>query len=103
MSFQVGAFQIDAYQQVSVSPPAALQEIVPYLIGQTEDSARFMLTQVYLVPAVVGSGGTVTAQDVVAFTLVDRGTTVTITMGGPIHSPRGGRGTGQVPYNSGIH
>lgn len=95
---------VDIYPnlQTTLQYVAPIYEIVPYLIGQTETSARFMLTQVYLVPNVVGSGGTVQAQSLDLGTLVTRGTIVTITMGGPENNGRRRRSRGQPPYNSGI-
>lgn len=81
------------------TPPApSIYETIPYLIGSTEAQARQMLSSIYMVVSVVGSGGTVTAQSVDAFTLATRGTTVEITMGGAIYIPP--KGGGNLPYNT---
>lgn len=67
--------------------------IVPYLIGSTAAHATQQLASVHLLVSTIGITGTVTAQDVAAFSLVARGTTVTITLGGSSNNPpRGGRG-----------
>ena len=81
-------------------PPPAIQEIVPYLIGQTEDSARVMISQIYCIADVTGTTGTVTAQSPDAFTLTDRASTISITLGGTVNSSsrRKGRSRGQPPY-----
>jgi hypothetical protein len=81
-------------------PPPALQEIVPYLIGMTQAPAEWIIRSIYCVPSVAGSTGTVTAQDPAAFTFVDRGSTITVTLGGPVYNAPGRRRRGQVPYNS---
>lgn len=80
--------------------PAAVQEIVPYLIGDTQEAAEMRIESICCVASVIGTTGTVTAQDPAAFTYVDRGTTITITLGGAVNSSRGRRRRGQVPYNS---
>lgn len=78
-------------------PPASpLSEVIPYLIGSVESQARQMLGSIYMNVTVSGSGGTVTAQDVEAFTTQPRGTTVTITMGGATYNPKGSAGS--PPY-----
>lgn len=81
----------------SGSPGPGILETIPYLIGAEEYSARIMLGSIYMLVSVVGSGGTVIAQSIDPFTQVARGTTVTITMGGPTYVPT--RGRGQLPYN----
>lgn len=82
------------------APPPAIQEIVPYLIGDTQVAALMRIASIYCVPSVIGSSGTVTAQDPAAFTYVDRGSTITVTLGGAVNNSRGRRRRGQVPYNS---
>ena len=82
------------------APPTAIQEIVPWLIGDTQDAAEMRIASIHCVANVIGTTGTVTAQDPEAFTLIERGSTITITLGGPINSSRGRRRRGQVPYNS---
>jgi hypothetical protein len=100
-AFDVAAFSDSAFD-FGLALPDALYETIPYLIGAEEYSARQMLSSIYMVVSVVGSGGTVTAQSVAAFTQALRGTTVEITMGGAIHvPPRAGRG-GQQPYGASI-
>lgn len=84
-----------------VAPPPVIQELVPYLIGYTQAPAEAVIRSIYCTPSVVGSTGTVTAQDPAAFTYVDRGSTITITLGGAINSVSSSRRRrGQVPYNS---
>lgn len=80
-------------------PLAAIQELVPYLIGDTQAAAEMRIASIYCVASVIGTTGTVTAQDPVAFTYVDRGSTITITLGGAANNPRRRRRGGQVPYN----
>jgi hypothetical protein len=63
-----------------------ITETIPYVIGMTEGPATIALLSVHMVVVVVGTGGTVVSQSPDAFTTQDRGTTVTITMGGPIYS-----------------
>lgn len=82
---------------IPAAPGTILLETIPYLIGAEEYSARIMLGSIYMVVVVIGTGGTVTAQSVAPFTQVVRGTTVTITMGGPVYTPS--RGGGNIPYN----
>ncbi len=88
--------------QVTVTVVVPIQEVIPYLIGEEEYSARQMLASIYMNVSVIGSGGTVTAQSVTAFTLADRGTTVQITMGGAINVPPRTRWRGNPPYGSSI-
>jgi hypothetical protein len=90
----------DTFTSTTVAAPAALQEIVPYLIGDTQAAAEMRIASIYCVPSVIGTTGTVTAQDPAAFTLIDRGSTITITLGGAVNNARGRRRRGQVPYNS---
>lgn len=78
----------------------AIQEIVPYLIGDTEDAVRVRIEALYLVLQVNGTDGTVVSQFPPFLTLVDRGTTVIVTMGGPINSVSGRRRGGQQPYRA---
>jgi hypothetical protein len=80
------------------APPApAITEVIPYVIGATEGPATAALNSIHMSVTVIGSGGTVTAQSVEAFTLADRGTTVTITMGGPINTAPSRR---RAPYGN---
>jgi hypothetical protein len=90
-SFYVGLSAIYA----PVIPPYVedTRVVVPYLIGSTAAHATAQLASVHLLVDVIGLTGTVTAQDVAAFSLVARGTTVTIMLGGSTNNPtRGGRG-----------
>lgn len=96
---------------LGIGSPAAIQEFltfglqqgdapaedtsvtVPYLIGSTAAQAAQQLASVHLLISITGLTGTVTAQDVAAFTQAARGTTVTITLGGAANNPpRGSRG-----------
>jgi hypothetical protein len=79
-----------------------IQETIPYLIGAEEYSARAMLESIYMEVVVIGSGGTVSAQSVAAFTMAERGTTVEITMGGAVNIPPRAGYLGNPPYGSGI-
>ncbi len=72
---------------------------VPYLIGFTQAPAEALISSMYCIPSVIGTGGTVVSQSPVAFSTVPRGTTITITMGGPVNSVSRRRRGGQVPYN----
>lgn len=90
----------DTFTSTTAAAPAAYQEIVPYLIGMTQGQAESVIEALYCTPSVIGTSGTVTAQDPAAFTYVDRGSTITVTLGGDINNARGRRRRGQVPYNS---
>jgi hypothetical protein len=83
-------------------PDISTWVIVPYLIGYTQTPAEAVINAIYCVPSVIGTTGTVSAQSPDAFTLVPRGTTITITLGGDINSNshRKHRGHGQPPYGS---
>ncbi len=76
----------------------SLQEIVPYLIGDTLDAAQMRVASIYCVLDVTGSGGTVVSQSPAAFTLVSRGTTISITLGGTVYRPTHKRRRGLYPY-----
>lgn len=76
-----------------------LRVTIPYLIGSTADAAIATIQALHLVASVTGSTGTVTAQDPAHMTLVNRGTTVNITLGGEINSVSRHRTRGQQPYN----
>lgn len=82
-------------------PDVSTWVIVPYLIGYTQTPAEAVIEAIFCVPSVIGTEGTVTAQSPDPFTLVPRGTTVTITLGGSINSvsSRRHRG-GQLPYEA---
>jgi hypothetical protein len=83
-------------------PDISTWVVVPYLIGYTQTPAEAVINAIYCVPSVIGTTGTVSAQSPDAFTLVPRGTTITITLGGDINSNshRKHRGHGQPPYGS---
>jgi hypothetical protein len=85
------------------SAPDQYLEIIPYLIGATEESARTMIGQIYMVASVTGSSGTVVSQNPAAFTTALRGATVSITLGGDINTPTEETSGGQTPYRLGIH
>lgn len=71
---------------LTANVPDVFLETIPYVIGATEAPATYALRSVYMTVTVSGSGGTVTAQSVDAFTRQVRGTAVTITMGGPVNT-----------------
>lgn len=73
---------------------------VPYLIGKTESTARARITSLMCVPDVVGSGGSVLAQSPAFMTQVDRGSTIQITMGGPLNQSKAIRYRGLPPYGT---
>ena len=75
---------------------------VPYLIGYTQAPAEIAIAAIYCTPDVTGTTGTVTAQDPDAFTVVPRGTTISITLGGAINSVPSNRRRALPPYNSGV-
>jgi PASTA domain-containing protein len=89
----------DTFTSTTATAPAAVQELVPYLIGMTQSQAEAVIEALHCIPSVIGTSGTVTAQDPVAFTYVDRGSTVTVTLGGAINNASSRRRRGQVPYN----
>jgi hypothetical protein len=99
-AFDPAAFDSDAFDFGEIVPPPPLQELVPYLIGYTQAPAEAVIASIYCVSSVVGTTGTVTAQDPAAFTYMDRGSTITITLGGPINSVSKRQRRGQRPYNS---
>lgn len=72
--------------------------VVPYLIEDVLSAALMRIASIYCVANVIGTTGSVTIQDPIAFTRVHRGTTITITLGGTIK----GSGTrkAQAPYGS---
>lgn len=76
--------------------------LVPYLIGDTESSARARIASIYCTVSVVGSTGTVTTQDPAHMSLVARGTLITITLGGTANNPRRGNG-GWPNYGSSVN
>lgn len=78
--------------------PTGIQEVVPYLIGFTEAAALIPIAAIYCQVSIVGSGGTVVSQSPSAFTMISRGQTITITMGGAIHKARKRKRRGLYPY-----
>lgn len=76
--------------------------IVPYVISKDAETATLRLTEAHLATIVDPSQptGTVTAQSVAPFSVVSRGTTVTITLGGAENSPSTRRRSGLPPYGS---
>lgn len=93
---------VSGLYSVPASPPGeTIYEIVPYLIGSTEAAATAMIATIYCYVIVIGTEGTVTAQSLAPFSLTQRFVTITITLGGPINAPRGGKGL--PDYNSGVN
>lgn len=72
--------------------------IVPYLIEDVLSAALMRIASIYCVANVIGTTGSVTIQDPVAFTRVHRGTTITITLGGTIKGS--GSRRAQAPYGA---
>jgi hypothetical protein len=99
ISVPLAAISITAYAPTVVSTQTG-QEIVPYLIGDQESAARMRIASIYGVASVTGTTGTVTLQSPDAFTVVARGATISITLGGAINASRSRRGL--PPYNNGV-
>lgn len=100
---QVDIFPTDVLRGIPPSvDPNAIFEMVPYLIGDMQTAAETRIASIHCVASVTGTSGTVSAQDPAAFTLVLRGATISITLGGDINNPPR-RKNGAVPYNSSIH
>lgn len=78
-------------------------EVVPYLLGDTLANATARIASIYCTASVTGSSGTVQSQSPDAFTTVPRGTTISITMGGPTNHGRRRKRDGNPPYNSGVN
>lgn len=79
-------------------PPVGVQEIVPYLIGDSLYAAQMRIASIYGVPSVTGASGTVLSQSPAPFTLVNRGATISITLGGPVNAAKSRRRRGLPPY-----
>lgn len=92
--------QVLVYVSAAASS-ADITETVPYLIGYTQAPAEAAIASLYCVSSVVSSGGTVASQSPAAFTQVDRGATIQITMGGTITSVST-QWRAAAPYNSGV-
>ena len=84
------------------SPSSTIYEVVPFLIGDTQDAAVARIESIYCSALVTGSTGTVTSQTPLAFTQILRGATIAISLGGPTNSPQSQRRYGLAPYNSGV-
>jgi hypothetical protein len=87
-------------QSIDIRYTERVKETVPYLIGYTESAARAVIEALYCIPSVTNSGGTVIAQSPPLGTLVLRGATISITVGGAINSISSGRRKGLPPYGS---
>lgn len=88
-------------ENFSIQAPAGLLDtdvIVPYLIEDVLSAALMRIASIYCVANVIGTTGSVTIQDPVAFTRVHRGTTITITLGGTIKGS--GSRRAQAPYGA---
>lgn len=101
------AFGFDVYGEIAFGGTATGsvfvegQVTVPYLIGSTLTPALTAIASIYCVPSVNGTSGTVVFQSPDAFTYVDRGSVITITLGGPVNHSSGDR-RGLPRYNSGV-
>jgi beta-lactam-binding protein with PASTA domain len=100
MRCETGAYALSGYEQQFVYTEVQ-HYVVPYLIGSMEAQARAQIASIYGTPIVIGSGGTVVSQAPDHMTVVLRGQTVTITMGGAINVSRSGRRRGLPPYTRG--
>lgn len=93
-----GTYRFDGVE-VQFSYQQRIREIVPYLIGSTQDSAQRMIDAIYCTASFTGSGGTVVSQSPAFMTEVFRGTTISATLGGEIVKVRlKGRRNGLPPY-----
>jgi hypothetical protein len=83
----------------------ALTEITPYVIGKTLAAAVSRITSVYCTAVSIGTSGTVISQAPPAFTVIARGSSITITMGGAITYVRKERNKrrGLPPYSAGVN
>lgn len=90
------------YSYVWGAPPptATVLEIVPYLIEDSLSAALMRIASIFGVASVTGTTGSVTLQSPAAFSLVPRGTTIFITLGGTVHTGGSGRSRAQSPYGS---
>lgn len=86
-------------QNVNGISASTIYEVVPYLIEDPLSAALMRIASIYCVANVIGTTGSVTAQDPAAFTLVARGSTITITLGGTPNNS-GGRGRARAPYGA---
>ena len=93
-------WQIGGYTTRGIPFTSDVDVTVPYLIGDTREAALMRIAGIYCVANVIGSTGTVTAQDPAHMTVVHRGTTITITLGGAPYVPSGGDGRARPPYNA---
>lgn len=81
-------------------PATTIYEIVPYLIEDSLSAALMRIASIYCTANVIGTTGSVTAQDPAAFTLVARGSVITITLGGTPNNSGIGRSRAQAPYGA---
>lgn len=92
--------QASTFAEGQLSIVGAIQEYVPYLIGDTLEAALMRIASIYCVPDVTGSTGTVTLQSPDHMTLVSRGSTISIILGGPLYTGSGGNSRARAPYGS---
>lgn len=90
--------RVSFWHQPPASTAALLDTdvIVPYLIEDVLSAALMRIASIYCTAVVIGTTGSVTIQDPVAFTRVPRGTTITITLGGAIKGS--GSRRARAPY-----
>lgn len=99
------SYPFDPLNRSLYIPPVVdpgLLEVVPYLIGDTQAAALARIAGIHCIASVTGSSGTVTAQDPAHMTIVTRGTTISITLGGTANNPPRGKG-GWPNYGSSVH
>lgn len=70
-------------------PDTSTWVTIPNLIGLLQGSAEALIAEIFCTSVVLGTSGSVAAQIPAAFTLVPRGTVITITLGGPLSTVRG--------------
>jgi beta-lactam-binding protein with PASTA domain len=71
---------------------------VPYLIGKTLSVALERIAGVFCEADATGTAGSVVSQDPAPFTVVARGTTISIVMGGAVNHARHPNAKGLPPY-----
>lgn len=79
---------------------SAVTEIVPYLIEDTLAAALMRIASIRCTANVIGSSGSVTAQDPAHMSVVARGTVITITLGGDLYTSNIGNSRARAPYGA---
>lgn len=85
-----------------IAPVEDTTVIVPYLIGDTQAAAQMRIASIFCVDSVTGTTGTVTAQSPQHMSIVSRGSTISVTLGGAMNNPSRNP-PGQSTYNQSIH